>query len=75
MGISICLFPLQTLLSESTTDDQHWPKELILLREKFTAKSQLEIAQLQIKHAEEVSENEKLGRNNDKLKRNNVNWN
>lgn len=48
-------FSLQTLLSESTTDDQHWPKELILLREKFTAKSQLEIAQLQIKHADEVS--------------------
>ncbi|XP_075162394.1 pericentrin-like protein isoform X6 [Haematobia irritans] len=44
-----------TLLSESTADDQHWPKELILLREKFTAKSQLEIAQLQIKHAEEMS--------------------
>ncbi|XP_058985217.1 pericentrin isoform X3 [Musca domestica] len=44
-----------TLLSETTTDDQHWPKELILLREKFTAKSQLEIAQLQIKHAEEMS--------------------
>ncbi|XP_046808677.1 golgin subfamily B member 1 isoform X9 [Lucilia cuprina] len=44
-----------TLLSESTTDDQHWPKELILLREKFTAKSQLEIAQLQIKHADEMS--------------------
>ena len=46
---------LQTLLSESTTDDQQWPKELILLREKFTARSQLQIAQLQIKHAEEVS--------------------
>ncbi|XP_073837284.1 pericentrin-like protein isoform X4 [Musca autumnalis] len=46
---------IQTLLSETTTDDQHWPKELILLREKFTAKSQLEIAQLQIKHAEEMS--------------------
>ncbi|XP_065360074.1 thyroid receptor-interacting protein 11 isoform X6 [Calliphora vicina] len=44
-----------TLLSESTTDDQHWPKELILLREKFTAKCQLEIAQLQIKHADEMS--------------------
>ncbi|XP_059216948.1 golgin subfamily A member 4 isoform X9 [Stomoxys calcitrans] len=44
-----------TLLSESTADDQHWPKELILLREKFTAKSQLEIAQLQIKHADEMS--------------------
>ncbi|XP_065360071.1 A-kinase anchor protein 9 isoform X3 [Calliphora vicina] len=46
---------IQTLLSESTTDDQHWPKELILLREKFTAKCQLEIAQLQIKHADEMS--------------------
>ncbi|XP_059216942.1 pericentrin isoform X3 [Stomoxys calcitrans] len=46
---------IQTLLSESTADDQHWPKELILLREKFTAKSQLEIAQLQIKHADEMS--------------------
>ncbi|XP_037890301.1 protein MLP1 isoform X5 [Glossina fuscipes] len=44
-----------TLLSETTADDQHWPKELILLREKLTAKSQLEIAQLQIKHAEEMS--------------------
>lgn len=46
---------LQSLLSESAVDDQHWPKELILLREKFTAKSQLEITQLNIKHAEEVS--------------------
>uniref|UniRef100_A0A1A9WE87 Pericentrin/AKAP-450 centrosomal targeting domain-containing protein n=1 Tax=Glossina brevipalpis TaxID=37001 RepID=A0A1A9WE87_9MUSC len=46
---------VQALLSETTADDQHWPKELILLREKFTAKSQLEIAQLQIKHAEEMS--------------------
>ncbi|KAL9904593.1 pericentrin-like protein isoform 2-T2 [Glossina fuscipes fuscipes] len=46
---------IQTLLSETTADDQHWPKELILLREKLTAKSQLEIAQLQIKHAEEMS--------------------
>uniref|UniRef100_A0A0K8VML9 Pericentrin n=1 Tax=Bactrocera latifrons TaxID=174628 RepID=A0A0K8VML9_BACLA len=44
-----------TLLSETTTDDQHWPPELILLREKFTAKSQLKIAQLQIKHEEEMS--------------------
>lgn len=44
----------QSLLSESTVDDQHWPKELILLREKFTAKSQLEITQLNIKHADEV---------------------
>ncbi|XP_039965482.1 pericentrin isoform X3 [Bactrocera tryoni] len=46
---------IQTLLSETTTDDQHWPPELILLREKFTAKSQLKIAQLQIKHEEEMS--------------------
>jgi len=45
----------QNLLSESPVDDQYWPKELILLREKFTAKSQLEITQLNIKHAEEVS--------------------
>ncbi|XP_067648433.1 227 kDa spindle- and centromere-associated protein isoform X9 [Eurosta solidaginis] len=44
-----------TLLSDSTTDDQHWPPELILLREKFTAKSQLKIAQLKIKHEEEMS--------------------
>lgn len=44
----------QSLLSENTVDDQHWPKELILLREKFTAKSQLEITQLNIKHADEV---------------------
>ncbi|XP_067648426.1 centrosome-associated protein CEP250 isoform X3 [Eurosta solidaginis] len=46
---------IQTLLSDSTTDDQHWPPELILLREKFTAKSQLKIAQLKIKHEEEMS--------------------
>ncbi|XP_030244475.1 pericentrin isoform X3 [Drosophila navojoa] len=44
-----------SLLSECAVDDQHWPKELILLREKFTAKSQLEITQLNIKHAEEMS--------------------
>ncbi|XP_053954603.1 pericentrin isoform X4 [Anastrepha ludens] len=43
------------LLSETTADDQHWPPELILLREKFTAKSQLKIAQLKIKHEEEMS--------------------
>ncbi|XP_060659561.1 nuclear mitotic apparatus protein 1 isoform X8 [Drosophila nasuta] len=43
------------LLSESPVDDHNWPKELILLREKFTAKSQLEITQLNIKHAEEMS--------------------
>ncbi|XP_055905923.1 A-kinase anchor protein 9 isoform X3 [Eupeodes corollae] len=46
---------IQALLSETTTDDHNWPPELILLREKFTAKSQLEIAQLQIKHEEEMS--------------------
>ncbi|KQS43980.1 pericentrin isoform X6 [Drosophila erecta] len=46
---------IQSLLSENSVDDQHWPKELILLREKFTAKSQLEITQLNIKHAEEMS--------------------
>lgn len=46
---------LKALLSETTVEDSHWPPELILLREKFTAKSQLEIAQLQIKHEEEVS--------------------
>ncbi|KAH8293832.1 hypothetical protein KR054_005092 [Drosophila jambulina] len=46
---------IQNLLSENTVDDQHWPKELILLREKFTAKSQLEITQLNIKHADEMS--------------------
>lgn len=45
----------KTLLSEPISDESRWPPELILLREKFTAKSQLEIAQLQIKHEEEVS--------------------
>lgn len=44
----------KTLLSESVPEESRWPPELILLREKFTAKSQLEIAQLQIKHVEEV---------------------
>ncbi|XP_065086318.1 golgin subfamily A member 4 isoform X3 [Ochlerotatus camptorhynchus] len=46
---------IQALLSDSTTEDSHWPPELILLREKLTAKSQLEIAQLQIKHEEEMA--------------------
>lgn len=53
-----CVFSIifsQTLLSETSTEENRWPRELILLREKFTAKSQLEIAQLQIKHEEEVS--------------------
>lgn len=44
----------KTLLSETAPEESRWPPELILLREKFTAKSQLEIAQLQIKHEEEV---------------------
>ncbi|XP_062715949.1 A-kinase anchor protein 9-like isoform X4 [Aedes albopictus] len=46
---------IQALLSDTTTEDYHWPPELILLREKLTAKSQLEIAQLQIKHEEEMA--------------------
>ncbi|KAG4070360.1 hypothetical protein HA402_006502 [Bradysia odoriphaga] len=45
---------IKALLSETATDDSQWPPELILLREKFTAKSQLEIAQLQIRHKEEM---------------------
>ncbi|XP_055692688.1 A-kinase anchor protein 9 isoform X9 [Lutzomyia longipalpis] len=43
------------LLSESSSADSHWPPELILLREKFTAQNKLEITQLQIKHEEEMS--------------------
>ncbi|XP_055624894.1 A-kinase anchor protein 9 isoform X3 [Toxorhynchites rutilus septentrionalis] len=46
---------IQTLLSDSATEDSDWPAEFVLLREKFTAKSQLEIAQLQIKHEEEMA--------------------
>lgn len=46
---------MQALLSETAADDIHWPPELILIREKFTAKNQLEITQLQIQHAEEMS--------------------
>lgn len=49
---------LKTLLSENAPEESRWPPELILLREKFTAKSQLEIAQLQIRHEEEVSESQ-----------------
>lgn len=45
----------QALLSETASEDNHWPAELILIREKFTAKNQLEITQLQIQHAEEMS--------------------
>ncbi|XP_021706837.1 A-kinase anchor protein 9 isoform X3 [Aedes aegypti] len=46
---------IQALLSDTISEDYHWPPELILLREKLTAKSQLEIAQLQIKHEEEMA--------------------
>ncbi|XP_061519073.1 A-kinase anchor protein 9 isoform X1 [Anopheles gambiae] len=46
---------IQALLSDSSFEDSHWPPELVLLREKFTAKSQLEIAQLQLKHEEEMA--------------------
>ncbi|XP_058465228.1 golgin subfamily B member 1 isoform X2 [Malaya genurostris] len=46
---------IQALLSDTTIEDSHWPAELILLREKFTARSQLEIAQLRIKHEEEMA--------------------
>ncbi|XP_059608935.1 pericentrin isoform X2 [Phlebotomus argentipes] len=46
---------IQALLSESSSVDSHWPPELILLREKFTAQNKLEITQLQIKHEEEMS--------------------
>lgn len=48
-------FIFQALLSDNHPQDSHWPPELILLREKFTAKSQLEIAQLQIKHEDEMA--------------------
>uniref|UniRef100_A0A182T422 Uncharacterized protein n=1 Tax=Anopheles maculatus TaxID=74869 RepID=A0A182T422_9DIPT len=43
------------LLTDSSFEDSHWPPELVLLREKFTAKSQLEITQLQLKHEEEMA--------------------
>uniref|UniRef100_A0A182Q838 Pericentrin/AKAP-450 centrosomal targeting domain-containing protein n=1 Tax=Anopheles farauti TaxID=69004 RepID=A0A182Q838_9DIPT len=46
---------IQTLLTDSSFEDSDWPPELVLLREKFTAKSQLEIAQLQLKHEEEMA--------------------
>lgn len=54
MNLCVILRLQKTLLSEPIADESRWPSELILLREKFTAKSQLEIAQLQIKHEEEV---------------------
>lgn len=61
----------KTLLSETAPEESRWPPELILLREKFTAKSQLEIAQLQIKHEEEMSrlKNDYEKQMNRKLKR------
>ncbi|XP_035785183.1 pericentrin-like isoform X2 [Anopheles albimanus] len=46
---------IQALLSDASFEDSHWPPELVLLREKFTAKSQLEVAQLQLKHEEEMA--------------------
>ncbi|XP_055600528.1 pericentrin isoform X2 [Uranotaenia lowii] len=46
---------IQALLTDGITEDSHWPPELILLREKFTAKSQLEIAQIEIKHEQEMA--------------------
>ncbi|XP_058065530.1 A-kinase anchor protein 9 [Anopheles bellator] len=46
---------IQALLSDTSFEDSHWPPELVLLREKFTAKSQLEVAQLQLKHEEEMA--------------------
>lgn len=45
----------QALLSETATEDSRWPPELILIREKFTAKNQLQLTQLQIQHADEMS--------------------
>lgn len=58
-------------MSETAPEESRWPPELILLREKFTAKSQLEIAQLQIKHEEEMSrlKNDYEKQMNRKLKR------
>uniref|UniRef100_A0A182JV81 Uncharacterized protein n=1 Tax=Anopheles christyi TaxID=43041 RepID=A0A182JV81_9DIPT len=47
--------PHTALLTDSSFEDSHWPPELVLLREKFTAKSQLEITQLQLKHEEEMA--------------------
>uniref|UniRef100_A0A1Q3G104 Putative a-kinase anchor protein 9 n=1 Tax=Culex tarsalis TaxID=7177 RepID=A0A1Q3G104_CULTA len=46
---------IQALLTDTVVEDSHWPPELVLLREKFTAKSQLEIAQLEIKHEAEMA--------------------
>ncbi|XP_058118059.1 A-kinase anchor protein 9 [Anopheles ziemanni] len=46
---------IQALLTDASFEDSHWPPELVLLREKFTAKSQLEVAQLQLKHEEEMA--------------------
>ncbi|KAL7023127.1 hypothetical protein ACKWTF_012498 [Chironomus riparius] len=46
---------IQSLLSENFRDELNWPPELILLREKLTAANQLEIAQLKIKHEEEMA--------------------
>lgn len=45
---------MQAFLTE-TSSDEHWPSEFILLREKFTAKHQLEIAQIELKNEEEMT--------------------
>lgn len=45
----------QTLASDKAPKESDWPREFLLLREQFTAKSQLEITQLKIQHAEEMA--------------------
>ncbi|XP_063695962.1 A-kinase anchor protein 9 isoform X2 [Culicoides brevitarsis] len=46
---------IQAFASDNAPDESTWPREFLLLREKFTAKSQLEITQLKIQHAEEMA--------------------
>lgn len=46
---------LQALASDKAPKESDWPREFLLLREQFTAKSQLEITQLKIQHAEEMA--------------------
>uniref|UniRef100_A0A336KVR5 CSON000948 protein n=1 Tax=Culicoides sonorensis TaxID=179676 RepID=A0A336KVR5_CULSO len=45
----------QALASDKAPKESDWPREFLLLREQFTAKSQLEITQLKIQHAEEMA--------------------
>lgn len=53
---NICLSSLtQALASDKAPKESDWPREFLLLREQFTAKSQLEITQLKIQHAEEMA--------------------